>query len=475
MLAGCAGAERAQFITPPFVMRTLISYAIAIKNVIAINTRSTCISYLTRTPNSANMARTKHQAPAGSKNPPGAVYRAIPCMQPTRRPLPPRVENSSESSSNSSDYSEDIQESNNNEQSGQSCAPPIGLVSSGRERPYRHQTDIRKRKYPLRSRYPPLETSPKWSPYHVLDNMIIEPETYYATMYDSNGMRIARTFIGANGDTNFVVAKPARRRRVFVGAVPTEWGLGTNPVIYEETVPIKGSHLRGRGSGRFFIGDETILSHRVPRPISPVSLLIDDAEPELADDNENRSTLQNNAVFTQSPLSSMHPNSPIIPAFNPTAISTTCMNRPPDADVYLHMAGSDQALPSLLSRSTFDVHPIAPVGVNSPSPPAIPVAVVVSSSTAMGVDATAPGRVIPTSLDVTLDSENCVEGITLQPPPATEHNFPRVIDVPSTPSSSSSVQPMTDASQNRVHNIIYCPSPNVDFNRAGSYICKPLK
>lgn len=92
-------------------------------------------------------------------------------------------------------------------------------------------------------------------------------------MYDETGTRIARTFLGADGDNTIVVAQPARGPHVFIGAVAKEWGLGSNPVVHSELTPIRGKRLRGRGSGRFCVGDEKVLRLRVrPRAPDPLPL-----------------------------------------------------------------------------------------------------------------------------------------------------------------------------------------------------------
>ncbi|KAJ7035119.1 hypothetical protein C8F04DRAFT_1088984 [Mycena alexandri] len=124
------------------------------------------------------------------------------------------------------------------------------------------------------------EARPKQSPYHVLEQQVIEPTTYYATMYDMTGARIARTFLGVDGDNSVVVAQPARGPRVFIGAVAQEWRLGPNPVVHTELAPIRGKRIRGRGSGRFCVGDERMLSLRV-RQRAPAPLQL--PEPAAAD------------------------------------------------------------------------------------------------------------------------------------------------------------------------------------------------
>ncbi|KAJ7732649.1 hypothetical protein B0H16DRAFT_1580598 [Mycena metata] len=130
------------------------------------------------------------------------------------------------------------------------------------------------------------EARPKQNPYHVLEQQVIEPTTYYATMYDETGTRIGRTFLGADGDNTIVVAQPARGPRVFIGAVAKEWGLGPNPVVHSELTPIRGKRFRGRGSGRFCVGDERVLRLRVrqraPDPL-PLSEPAADLVPTVAD------------------------------------------------------------------------------------------------------------------------------------------------------------------------------------------------
>ncbi|KAJ7027430.1 hypothetical protein C8F04DRAFT_1189559 [Mycena alexandri] len=136
--------------------------------------------------------------------------------------------------------------------------------------------------------------------------MEIDPHAYYATMCKQ----------GANSDTNFVVAQPAERRRIFTGAVPAEWRLGRDPVVYSEMNPICGRRVRGRGSGRYCIGDETMLSRQVPRPKSSTLCL-------GLSENPPTPTQQDDIFFTDSPLSFV-PSTPSPDGCGVHVPSTSC-------------------------------------------------------------------------------------------------------------------------------------------------------
>ncbi|KAJ7028249.1 hypothetical protein C8F04DRAFT_1188790 [Mycena alexandri] len=185
------------------------------------------------------------------------------------------------------------------------------------------ETRSQQSKYNLRSRQPPRNASPRPSPYHVIDQLNIEPQSYYATMYDSNGMRIARTFVGANGDTNFVVANPFRRHRVFIGAVAPEWQLGPSPVVYSELTPIRGKRVRGRGSGRFCIGNESMLSRRAPRRKPPILAPrgITASTVSVGIEYAQGTTEKDDTSFTESPLCSV-PGSPHLSTVKVPAMTT---------------------------------------------------------------------------------------------------------------------------------------------------------
>ncbi|KAJ7932417.1 hypothetical protein B0H13DRAFT_778881 [Mycena leptocephala] len=121
----------------------------------------------------------------------------------------------------------------------------------------------------LGSRIPrtPSAVHAQQNPYHVIKQMVIEPTTYYATMYDLTGRRVARTFLGADGNNQVVVTQPVLRRRVFIGEVQDDWELGPDPVVFVEPTPLLGKRKRGFGSGPFYIGEQSVLSLRVrPRP-----------------------------------------------------------------------------------------------------------------------------------------------------------------------------------------------------------------
>ncbi|KAF7368725.1 Lid2 complex component snt2 [Mycena venus] len=106
------------------------------------------------------------------------------------------------------------------------------------------------------------------NPYEILDQMVIEPTTFFATLYDLNGEPFARTFLGADGNTDFVVAKPIKRRRVFIGAVQEQWHLGPDPLVSLEPTPKSKRKLEGKP--RYYIGKESVLSIRLrPLPSLP--------------------------------------------------------------------------------------------------------------------------------------------------------------------------------------------------------------
>ncbi|KAJ7457270.1 hypothetical protein B0H11DRAFT_2063608 [Mycena galericulata] len=113
-------------------------------------------------------------------------------------------------------------------------------------------------------------SSPKLR-YPSLEQKVIEPAAYYATMYDLTGAPIARTYTGADGDEGVIVAKRLPKRRVFIGVVQEEWGLGTNPQVFMEPVPVLAKKPPTPGHERYYIGRQSVLSLRVrrrpPRPV----------------------------------------------------------------------------------------------------------------------------------------------------------------------------------------------------------------
>ncbi|KAJ6531381.1 hypothetical protein DFH09DRAFT_1183490 [Mycena vulgaris] len=108
-----------------------------------------------------------------------------------------------------------------------------------------------------------------------LDRMVIEPTTYYATMYDHSGARVADTFIGADGDDEVVVACPVKPPHLFIGAVQEGWKLGPNPHVYVEPTPALSRKPRKEGPKRYYIGKQSVLSlHVRPRPATPAPVPI---------------------------------------------------------------------------------------------------------------------------------------------------------------------------------------------------------
>ncbi|KAJ7240408.1 hypothetical protein B0H12DRAFT_1134800 [Mycena haematopus] len=112
----------------------------------------------------------------------------------------------------------------------------------------------------LAPRAPLAVTRPQRNQYKFLDDMVIEPTTYHSILYDLTGAPIARTFFGADGNTNFVVAQPRRRRREFIGVVHESWrSLGPDPVVYVDP-PLLGKRKRNGAKKRLYIGDQSVLS-----------------------------------------------------------------------------------------------------------------------------------------------------------------------------------------------------------------------
>ncbi|KAJ7347870.1 hypothetical protein DFH08DRAFT_153812 [Mycena albidolilacea] len=110
------------------------------------------------------------------------------------------------------------------------------------------------------------------NPYRMLDQMVIEPITHYATLYNLSGAPIGQTFLGADGNSEYVVAKPTQPRRVFVGAVPDSWLLGPDPVVYQMPLKVKKQEKKQKPNRRLYVGDPSVLALRVrPRalPVPP--------------------------------------------------------------------------------------------------------------------------------------------------------------------------------------------------------------
>ncbi|KAJ7111177.1 hypothetical protein C8R43DRAFT_1041759 [Mycena crocata] len=116
---------------------------------------------------------------------------------------------------------------------------------------------------------PRFPAGPRERPRHPsLERMeLIQPATYYATMYDRNGAPIGSTFLGADGDETTILARPIKRRRVFIGSVPESWNLGPEPTVFIE--PEKNRRLE---SARYYVGNPAVLSLPLRRTPAPAAL-----------------------------------------------------------------------------------------------------------------------------------------------------------------------------------------------------------
>lgn len=113
-------------------------------------------------------------------------------------------------------------------------------------------------------RVPAAPRSPKLS-YPWLKDKVVEPGDYYATMYDHTGAPMARTFVGVDEDEELIVAHRIPHRRVFIGTVQEQWGLGSNPRVFVEATPVLARKAPKRGHERYYVGKQSVLSLRVRR------------------------------------------------------------------------------------------------------------------------------------------------------------------------------------------------------------------
>ncbi|KAJ7705907.1 hypothetical protein B0H16DRAFT_1482038 [Mycena metata] len=159
-------------------------------------------------------------------------------------------------------------DSESDESASSGTSRQVGTNNTRRTARSGHPKNLRQ-PVPTRTRVP-RKPAEKPNPYSFLDELTIEPVSYYATSYDCNGIRIAHTFVGADGNNDVVVAQPVRGPRVFVGAIPPEWHLGPHPVVHIDPALQEKSATKSR-SGRFFIGNEKMLTHRPPPNIYPIN------------------------------------------------------------------------------------------------------------------------------------------------------------------------------------------------------------
>ncbi|KAJ6480281.1 hypothetical protein C8R45DRAFT_350801 [Mycena sanguinolenta] len=174
---------------------------------------------------------------------------------------------------------------------------------------------------------------PQHNPYEFLNDIIIDPTTYHAILYDLNGAPIARTFFGADGDTKVVVAQPRRRRREFIGDLHESWrSLGPNPVVYVDP-PLPGKLKRNGEKKRLYIGDQSVLS----LPIRARAPLL---SPPFV------------------PLPAMPAEDPVAGVAVAPVDPVTPPARAPDIEVDVH----------LLNLDSFDVGPPVPATPQTPAP-----------------------------------------------------------------------------------------------------------
>ncbi|KAK7052569.1 hypothetical protein R3P38DRAFT_2861120 [Favolaschia claudopus] len=110
---------------------------------------------------------------------------------------------------------------------------------------------------------------PRPTPYKILENLVIAPTTYNAILYDLSGAPMARTYHGADGNKDVLVAQPIKKQpRVFVGAVQEAWELGPDPIVYVEPppAPIQKRKQGHRARTSFYVGDPSVLSLPVRTP-----------------------------------------------------------------------------------------------------------------------------------------------------------------------------------------------------------------
>ncbi|KAJ7708242.1 hypothetical protein B0H17DRAFT_453140 [Mycena rosella] len=104
-----------------------------------------------------------------------------------------------------------------------------------------------------------------------LERMVINPVKHFANMYDHNGVRIARTFTGEDGNDQVVVACHANSPRIFIGAVQDEWNLGPKHIATIEPTPVLPRRPREGARRRYYIGKEKPLHLPVrPRRAAPI-------------------------------------------------------------------------------------------------------------------------------------------------------------------------------------------------------------
>ncbi|KAJ7202133.1 hypothetical protein GGX14DRAFT_463929 [Mycena pura] len=127
-----------------------------------------------------------------------------------------------------------------------------------------YHSSSRRKPAPRVPSYHPSSKRPKVPSYPGLETMAIEPTTYYATMYNFDGIPVAHTYLGADGNDQVVVACPVPnniRRRVFIGAVQESWGLGPKPAVYIDPPrrPERNINKTKRRREKQYIGNKTPL------------------------------------------------------------------------------------------------------------------------------------------------------------------------------------------------------------------------
>ncbi|KAJ7747475.1 hypothetical protein B0H16DRAFT_1461955 [Mycena metata] len=154
---------------------------------------------------------------------------------------------------------------------------------------------------------------------------------------------LPHTFVGADGNNDVVVAQPVRGPRVFVGAIP-----GPHPVVHIDPALQEKSATKSR-NGRFFIGNEKMLTHRPPPNIYPINT---DAAYNSAPSPAPMQPPSPMSDITASPL-------PLSPLTRPST--------PKSPDSAEH---SRSKLPSPMSDTTGSPRPLSPLTL--PSTPKSP-------------------------------------------------------------------------------------------------------